>query len=279
MLWFARCGGTVAWWILLRERRKILEHLHFAFGPALDLKSRSKIGMGVFQNLVQAAVDALRMPKLSREELNQLVACEPGFFEKVNEALEHGRGLICLTGHVGNWELVTSFVIWNGYNASVVGRRIYYEPFNRVLERIRAAAGAQVIYRDEPARSILEMLRKNQIIGILPDQDVDSIEGIFVPFFGAPAHTPTAPAKLSYASGAPILPLFLVREGKGYRMIWGELMWPERISDKSEKDEAVRMMTIRWTKAVETVIRKYPDQWVWMHRRWKTTPEREAVRN
>jgi KDO2-lipid IV(A) lauroyltransferase len=135
--------------------------------------------------------------------------------------------------------------------------------------------GLTTIYRDESPRELLRRLHRNEVIGILPDQDIDSLNGIFVEFFGRPAYTPVAPAKLALACRAPILPNFLVRlPGGRYRILVEDPIRPEEYAGRPDAVEAV---TTAWMKACEKVIRRYPDQWSWMHDRWKTRPGRERV--
>ncbi|MBI4387723.1 MAG: lysophospholipid acyltransferase family protein [Candidatus Omnitrophica bacterium] len=271
MLSFIRMIGRFTWYILPKERKKVFNHLSLAFGGAKSRTELEQIGRGVFENLGCTAVDTLRIPILKKRwSKDETLIKDDGAFERAKTALEKGKGLIFLTGHIGNWELITLYFCQKGIPGTVIARKIYYEPFNRVLEGIRLATGAQIFYRDASPKSILKVLRSNRPIGILPDQDVDSIEGVFVPFFGELAYTPSAPAKISRASGAPILPTFMVREGKGYRLIGRDLIWPE---DFNSESDPIMSMTKQWSSVVESVIREYPEQWVWMHRRWKTRPK------
>jgi KDO2-lipid IV(A) lauroyltransferase len=118
---------------------------------------------------------------------------------------------------------------------------------------------------------MLRILKDNQILGILADQDVDSIEGVFVDFFGKPTFTPSAPVKIAMVSGAPIVPAFMVWNGRTYDFFVDEPIYVEK-TEGMDKTEALKYYTQRWTKILESYIMKYPDQWVWMHRRWKTQP-------
>ena len=263
--------GFLVWCMLPKERAKVIRHLELAFGKESSPQKLNQIGRSVFQNLGKTAVDTLRIPKFKKRwPQDENLIQKDNTFCKFETALKAGKGLILLTAHIGNWELMTFCLTQAGYTGVIIGKKIYYEPFNQVLEDIRQGTGVKILYREESPKVILRTLKDNLLVGILPDQDVDSIEGIFVPFFGTLAYTATAPAKISLASGAPILPAFVVREGKRYRLISGELIWPQ---EDLKRDEAITQMTMRWSHAVETVIRNYPEQWVWMHRRWKTRPQ------
>ena len=270
MLAIADICGFFTWHILLKEQAKTLQHLRQAFRFEKSDKELRLIGLRVFQNLGKTAVDVLRMQKVLNGSVP--IECSKAVFQKIDLARSKGNGMICLTAHFGNWELITGFIIKSGYTGTVIGKKIYYEPFNRVLENIRLKTGAQIIYRDQSPKLILKTLKRNELIGILPDQDVDSIEGVFIRFFGEWAYTPTAPAKISLASGAPILPLFMARDGSGYQLLSDELIWPDEYREL-EREEAVLQITKRWSKVIENAIRQRPEQWAWMHRRWKTRPD------
>ena len=285
--------GFSAYWILPRERSKVLKHLREAFGDETGEIKYWKIGQSAFINLVKSMMDVLWFPRLNRSRIERLVYCEEGT-AKLDQALKQGKGAIVLTGHLGNWELLASYFRFLGYPGRLVGRKIYYEFFDQILVTLRKSALVSTIYRDESPRQILEELKQNHTIGMSADQDIDSIEGVFVPFFGKPAWTPTGPAKISLASGAPIVLAFMVHDRGRYRLLIEDPIWPmipplafglkDRLPSEElpstekagggmkhlSKDEAVQSMTEVWSKVVERYVRRYPDQWAWMHNRWKT---------
>ena len=262
----ARTIGRFAFGVAHREREKTLTHLTHAFGEEKTPAEIFKLAEGVFLHYAQAAVDVLRFPRWTREEIDRLVEWDESLtlFDPV---LAQGKGAILLTAHLGNWELMGAFLRLHGYPGTVVARRIYYEKFNKVLLDMRSKVTLKTIYQDAPAREYLKALRQNQILGILADQDVDRLDGIFVPFFGRPAHTPTSPVKLALASGAPLVPAFLVRVGERYRLL---VERPIYVEMGINKEETIREYTERWSQIVEAKIRAFPEQWAWMHPRWKT---------
>ena len=262
----ARGVGRAAFALARRERNKTLEHLTRAYGGEKSPGEIKKLGERVFIHFAETAVEVLRLPKLDREALNRLVEVGDGF-ETYRRLLAEGNGVILLTGHLGNWELMGALFCFNGFPGTVVGRRLYYEKFNQMILRLRKKAMLKTLYQDASPREYLEVLRRNEILGLLADQDLDWADGIFVPFFGRPAYTMTAPVKLALASGAPLVPTFLVREGDRYRLLVEE---PIRVEIKTTREEAIREYTERWSQVMEEKIRAYPDQWAWMHRRWKT---------
>lgn len=177
-----------------------------------------------------------------------------------------------MTAHLGNWELLAGVFGLQGFRGAVVGRRIYYEPYNRWIVSLRNSVGIRTIYQDEAVRQVHATLKAGEIVGLLPDQDRDRVHGIFVSFFGRPAYTSVAPVKFSMASGAPILPAFMVRKpGNRYELLLGNVIRPK--IEGSDRTASVRKYTEAWMKDFEEVIRRYPEQWGWMHDRWKTKPD------
>ncbi|MBI4358827.1 MAG: lysophospholipid acyltransferase family protein [Candidatus Omnitrophica bacterium] len=262
----ARALGFATFWVLPKERAKTVRHLKEAFGDEKTESELRKIGEKVFIHLTQSAIDVLCFPRLNRKRVERLVDLEGGT-ERLDRALARGNGVIALTGHIGNWELLASYFRFLGYPGRLVGRRIYYERFDQVLVSLRKSALVSTLYRDESPRQVLAELRANHVVGMSADQDIDSVEGVFVPFFGKWAWTPTGPAKIALASGAAIVPAFMLHDRNRYRLFIEEPIWPvESVS----KEKAIGMMTEAWSRVVESYIRRYPDQWVWMHRRWKT---------
>jgi KDO2-lipid IV(A) lauroyltransferase len=155
-----------------------------------------------------------------------------------------------------------------GIPMTVVGRRIYYSPYNRWISDLRSSVRVKVLYQDANPRELLRCLKRNEVVGLLPDQDVDRFPGIYVDFFGRPAYTAVAPVKLALKTGAPILIGFLIRGPHNrYRLVLRGVLRPVI---ETTYEEAVEKYTIQWMNIFEGVIREYPEQWMWMHDRWKT---------
>jgi len=266
--------GELAFFVARRERKKTLEHLRLAYGAEKSDAELEGLGKRVFRHFAQAAVDMLRLPRLRRQELEPLIEVGDSF-SILDRVLSRGRGGIILTAHLGNWELMGAYLRLRGYPGALVGRRIYYDKFDEFLVNLRLSAQLRTIYQDAPAREFLKVLHQNELLGILADQDIDRFDGIFVPFFGRPAYTLTAPVKMALASGAPLIPTFLVRKGNGYRFLVEE---PIEVQMRGSREETIREYTERWSRVMEEKIRAYPDQWVWMHRRWKTVPAAGTIR-
>lgn len=267
---FARFVGAIGYYVVTRYSGQTREHLQLAFGREKSEAEINRLARGVFEHLAMTGAEILQFPKLTREKVAKIVNAEEAT-RVYDSILKEGKGLISITAHIGNWELLAGTFGIRDYRGAVLARRIYYEPFNQWIVGLRQAIGVPTLYRDQSSREILERLADNQIIGLLPDQDLPGLKGIFVPFFGRLAYTPVAPVRLSLSSGAPIVTNFLVWEkGDDYRLIVGEVIRP-RIT--TTRDEAIRVCTEMWMRSFEQVIRRYPDQWAWMHDRWKTQPE------
>lgn len=268
--------GRLAYEAVGRQREKTLAHLRCALGAEKSEEEIRKIAKGVFENLALTAGDILQFSKLNREKLKSFVDFDEaeGIYRKL---LEEGRGIIAITAHLGNWELLGGAIFLNGLRGSVIARRIYYEPFNRWIVGLRRSVQVFTIYRDQSVREILKALSRNEIIGILPDQDVDSLKGIFVPFLGRPAYTPVAPVKLALMSQAPLVVSYLIRTARDrYRCEVQDVIRP-RV--ETTREEAIRKYTTLWMKRFEETIRQYPEQWAWMHDRWKTQPKNAPSEN
>ena len=200
-------------------------------------------------------------------------------FDVLDKTFEAGRGGIILTAHCGNFELISAVVTQNGYAGTVIARAFHDEKLNNLLNDLRKSKGCGVLDRSESPKKILNILKKNELIGILADQDIRKINGVFVNFFGMPAYTPTAPVQLALIAKCPILPTFIYRDPKNkyyHHLIINPPM--ELTGDRKDPNTIVEN-TQKWSTIVENHIRKYPDQWVWMHKRWKTTPEKLKRKN
>jgi KDO2-lipid IV(A) lauroyltransferase len=257
--------GTGAFYVLGRYRRLTIDNLKYAFGSEKTQSELRAIAKRVFQNLGKNAVELVNLPKFNRERMDTFVRFRNR--ERLDKAYEKGRGVIVLTAHFGSWELMASALRENNYPGVTIARRIYFSKYDDFLNALRRSRDVEVIYRDESPRKVLKVLKRNWIVGIVADQDVDSVDGVFVNFFGKPAYTPSGPAALAKASGAVLLPVFIVREGLWHTIACEE---PIQLSNTPDKEADLICNTQKWSDVVESYIRKYPEQWVWMHRRWKT---------
>ncbi|MBN1917664.1 MAG: lysophospholipid acyltransferase family protein, partial [Verrucomicrobia bacterium] len=245
------------------HRRRALDNLHIAF-PTMPQAQARWIVKRMLRNLARNAVEFIRFPLYSRQRILSMVTIDRK--DIVDRLARDGRGAVAVSAHLGNWELLGAAIAAMGYKISVVARRIYYHRFEELLRGTRRAAGVRVVYRDEP-KALLRALRDGQFLGILPDMDIVKLDSVYVEFFGRLALTPTGPVALALRTGVPLVPAFIVRNDDGSHRILVEEPLELIRTGNMQKDLLVN--TMRATKAIERVIRKYPDQWMWMHRRWQ----------
>ncbi len=194
--------------------------------------------------------------------------------EHFEHAEEKGRGVLIVTGHLGAWELSSFYHSLMGHPMSMVIRRLDNEQVDRFVNRIRCLHGNQVLHKDDFARGLIAAMRAGRSVGILMDTNMTPPQGVFVPFFGVPACTASGLARVAARTGAAVLPGFLLwhEEERQYVLHF----YPEIVLQRSEDTDADAVEnTARCTAAIESVIRAYPEQWLWVHRRWKTRPAGE----
>jgi len=265
-------GGWVGWMaysLLPGARRRALAHVAIAFPDGAGDAGQRAIARRSFVNLGRSAFEVLMLSRRSHPPIERLCAVEGE--ERLKAALAAGRGVIFLTGHFGNWELMAALVTRRGYPASVVATPVYDPRLDRLLVDARARHGVHTISRGSPsaARHLLSGLRRNAILGMLIDQDTD-VDGVFVPFFDRPAYTPSGPAALALKTGAAVIFGFILREGASrHRLI---LQGPIELIRTGDPARDIRENTARFTREIEQWIRSHPDHWVWMHNRWKRQP-------
>lgn len=249
-----------------RRRLIAIHNLKRAF-PEKNMNEIIDIAKGVYRNMAIVAADFFDIPKLTPDNFRDLIEVEG--LEHCRKALEKNKGVLLFGGHFGNWELGAIAL-----SLAVKPSVFIYRPLdNPLLENlvtwVRSCTGNIPLAKDFAMRSMLRHLKKNDILGILIDQNASIAEGVFVDFFGRPACTTTGLALLALHTGAPVLPGYALRLDDGrYRFIFGEEVEIVRTGDR---DQDVLINTQNFTRIVETTIRKYPDQWFWVHQRWKTT--------
>lgn len=260
--------GECAFFLVPAHRKNAIENLKIAFKGEKNEAEIRAIARGTFRNLGENFFEILSAPKLTPRNIDRYVRVKG--LEIVDRALSQKRGFIVLSAHFGNWELLAGWFGLKKYPVNVLARRLRYEKFDDWINGLRRKMGVNVVMRDESAKTILKLLREGQSIAILADQDISSLDGVFVDFFGRPAYTPTAPVILALATAVPIIPMFIVREGKTHTIYVEE---PIELEITANKETDIKVNTEKWSKVVESYIRKYPSHWVWVHDRWKTCPE------
>ncbi|MBS1706663.1 MAG: lysophospholipid acyltransferase family protein [Armatimonadetes bacterium] len=242
------------------RRQRCLSNLKLAF-PEMTLAERSALCQRVFEHYGIVTCDFLMASRRTPEMLEASVDVRG--FEHVTRGLELGKGLIMITGHFGNWERLSAWISLHGYTLSVVARDTHNERINHLVNDLRSTTGTKVIPRGNAARPIIESLRRNELVGILPDQNSDEA---FIPFFGHPCGTVLGPGVISERTESPVIPAWCVRVGPGkYEMTFQPPLAAEP-SDGPKGEGMMRAINL----ALENQIRKYPEQWLWFHDRWRS---------
>lgn len=185
------------------------------------------------------------------------------------------RGFVGVTGHIGNWEILATWVDRTSARGlgGVIGKRLPNPWLDALVVDNRRRSGLVTLYRDDPPTRALRELRAGRALGVVPDQDIKTVSGVFVDFFGRPAYTPLGPARLALAADAPIMVGVCVRDGDRFAVHFADPIVPRK--DRPKGEEVLRL-TREWSLRLEQFIRCHPEQWAWFHARWKTTPERLA---
>jgi KDO2-lipid IV(A) lauroyltransferase len=249
-----------------RFRRIAHRNLSLAY-PDNTAAWRSQTIDGVFESIGRMLSAFARFPALNAANVGDLIGYDG--FEHYRAGIERGRGVLFATAHLGNWELSAFAHAILARPMNVVVRPLDNPLLDVLVEQRRSLSGNTLLSRRDFARSILQALRKNQAVGILVDQNTAPENGAFVPFFGRLACANTTFAKLAARSGAAVIPGFAVWNRGERRYV---LRFYPAVAITGEEAED----TARIQAAIESAIREYPDQWLWIHRRWKTRPPGES---
>jgi KDO2-lipid IV(A) lauroyltransferase len=262
--------GFVSFYLVTRERTKALANLRQGWGQNKSEKEIRTIARNVFINLALTACDFALLPKFDKQFIRSIVRIEG--VELLHNLKNQHSGVIIVTAHIGNWEFMAPSIIDLGYNGPVLARRLRDRNYNDFIVRIRESHGVINYYTDQSPRALIKILKDGGMIGILPDQDIKGFDGIFVDFFGHKAYTPTGPVKIALAAHVPILMTYLLRDRDRYRLIFDSVI-DTKIAIGETKEAAIARITTAWSSNIEKYIRQYPEQWAWIHNRWKTQPD------
>jgi KDO2-lipid IV(A) lauroyltransferase len=265
------CGGVgaMAFRLLKEERLKTLNNLTTAYGDEKSAAEIYAMAKEVWINLGKSGAEfAIKMGQDDPEEFFKDLEVRGN--EYLQEAIQRGRGILGLISHMGCWEGTALGLPMLGIPAYAIGKKLGNERLNTLLFESRGKKGVLTLARGSSYKTILRVLSENNLIGILIDQDTE-VRGVFVDFYGKPAYTPIGAAMLAMDSGAPVLPMFYLKKQDDTYEFVIEKEIP--LADTGNRRQDMEENTRRFHRVIEEYIRKYPTQWVWMHNRWKTTPE------
>jgi KDO2-lipid IV(A) lauroyltransferase len=252
--------------------RKTAEvNLKIAFPEWSEEQRRATI-RAMVRNLGWMAAEFARFPKYSKENIEQVVVLDG--HENFLEGQRRGKGVLYLTGHIGAWELSSFAHALYGYPLHYMARPVDNKKVNDLVNGYRCLSGNRPIFKNESARGMLKILKEAGTIGILADQNTMPDEAVFVDFFGKMASTTTGIARVALHTGAAVVPGYAVWDQslRKYRLRFEP---PVELSRTGDTERDVFENTQKFTKVLEAIIRRYPEQWVWVHGRWKTRPKGE----
>ncbi len=264
-LWMGRQLGNLAYFLDWERRKVALQNLEIAFGREKSEEERCSIAQKAFQNLGMMAIEFFRIPKMRVEDFKAKLVMEG--LDGAMELLKKEKGLLLLVSHFGNWELMglTSKVI--GHPIMVLAKPMKNRYVDQFITRIRQSAGLDVIPPERASRKVIRALSENRAVAILIDQRTKRSEGVWADFFGKKAPTTPGLALLALRTGAPVLPVFMVRSGfQKHRLLFKE---PLELIRTGNVKKDVKANTQLINDTLEAMIRQYPDQWFWVHRRWE----------
>jgi len=254
--------GRLVYAVDLPHRRVALENLAAAF-PARSDAERRELARATFAHFGSVLLEMLKFDSYTREEM--LAAVEIDGEERARQAQQQGRGTLFFTGHFGYWEIHAVAHALRGFPLAVLARPLDNPYLHGLLERIRTRTGNTVIYRQGAVRKMLRELASNRGIAVLIDQHLHN-DAVYVDFFQRPAATTSALAALALRTGAVVIPVFALPLPDGrYRLIYEHSVEPPR----HDGPDAIREFTQRCTDVLEMYVRRHPQQWLWMHRRWR----------
>jgi KDO2-lipid IV(A) lauroyltransferase len=269
---FAVVIGEIFALLASKDMQIAIANLNRAYGKTWSENKIKVVARECFIQLARNGADVIHSRKWSVEEFRRLVDVEG--MEHFDLALDMKKGIIAITGHIGNFELLAAyFAAVKGIPVSVIGRKLYDIRLDDLIVENREKWGMENIPSDASARRFYGALKSNRTIGVLMDLDSSRISGLHVPFFGYPAKTAAGPVVLGRRSGSPIVPLALFRTPNDKYLL--KILPVIEIPNTEDKENDIKSTLIKCNQALETLINHDPTQWAWMHNRWKSKPSSE----
>lgn len=265
--------GGLGYYLAGRKRNVLAyENIKAALGDKLTPQQMKRILKNLYRNLGEGFVELLWMPKMDKKYLDKNI--EVVGKEHLIQARQKNCGLVFLTAHFGHWEMLNLAAAVGGYPIKAIARQQKMRRLFNLLNSYREMKGCKVIFKDDAKKEILRALKNKEIVGILGDQSGGN-RGIFIDFFGRAASTPAGAVAFGIRTNSLIMPVFIIRKAKGKHKI--VLNPPLEIKDGENQTETITDGLNQYIKILEKFITDYPDQWLWLHRRWKSTPVRNVL--
>jgi KDO2-lipid IV(A) lauroyltransferase len=266
-----RSLGKFLYFTLGNRRRLAMENVKLAYGSEIDLPGARKIVLDSYEHLGMNVVEFFRLPILEPEALLERIEMEG--LEYLDEALSFGKGVLMLSAHLGNWDYLSASIAMSGYPLALITKISRSKALNDIWMGYREKTGVKMLMGRGTMKESLKQLKGGGIVGFVLDQNARRKEGVFVPFFGRQACTLSSLAILSRRTGVPVVPVHIFRKNGLHKIILEEPI-NTRYYEDQERDIIER--TAAYTSWTEKVIRQHPEQWAWLHDRWKTRPTGES---
>jgi Kdo2-lipid IVA lauroyltransferase/acyltransferase len=252
-------------WGSKRRYQVAVKNLKIAYGDTLPEAERERIARESFRNFGMFAIEVIKFAFMSEEEVDRRIDGEA--YAPFQELLEHKKGALLITGHLGNFEIAGRYATARGHELLALAREARDQGTTEMMNRLRRTSGIKVITLKQSLKPVFAALKRNASVAIICDQNATDV---YVPFFGRPTGTVAGPARLALRTGAPMIFFFCVRDGNGgYKIHSNGTYWAEPTGD--EQADIERVTTVI-NQRLEEMIRLYPEQWLWFHNRWKSSP-------
>jgi KDO2-lipid IV(A) lauroyltransferase len=261
--------GLLVYLLYGRLRRVGMRNLTLAF-PEMEQRERRRILQGTYISLGRQLAEVCLFPRYTRDNVGGIVVYEG--FENFERAFAKGKGVLFLTAHLGAWELSAFAHSLQGHPLAIVMRSLDNPQVDHLIQSYRTMHGNRTMDKDDFVRGLLAAMRNGETVGILMDTNMTPPQGVFVDFFGIPACTASGLARIALRTNAAVVPGFTVWDAKLRKYILRFDPAVELVHTGDDQADIVTN-TSKFTKVIEDYIRRYPDQWLWVHRRWKTRPE------
>jgi KDO2-lipid IV(A) lauroyltransferase len=271
---FGRQLGSLAFILAYKRRRLALRNMSLALGNEISPREQTEIVKRSFKHFGTLLSEFFQIPGLTPDSVSDIITFEGEEF--LDEALAQGKGVFILSSHVGNWDFMGAAFALRGYPLALITKKSRSEAINHLWMKYRADKGVKLLVGRGIMKESLKHLKDGGMVGFAIDQNARRDEGVFVPFFGREACTLTSLALLARRTGSPVIPIHTFRDGKGHHHIVIEK--PMQHNPQPEQDQDVLERTREYTQWVEKVVRLHPEQWIWLHDRWKTKPKNEVTR-
>jgi Kdo2-lipid IVA lauroyltransferase/acyltransferase len=255
------------WYAMDKRHREVaIGNLHLAYGHEKTDQEIKQLARSVFRNIARIPFEIGWSTRVCEKEF--LKHFKTRGITNLLSALDKGRGALVLTAHTGNWEFLPAMTKHTGHPVNIIYKPIKSKPVNDFFYNYRTRFGAKLTPKKRAIRAVVKSLENNECVGILFDQDPGLANGVFVDFFGRLTCTSKGLAFLALKTDAPVVPVFIARKEMNYLVEFGNEI---PLTKTSNREEDLIANTLAYSKALEEFIRRYPDQWFWVHRRWKRT--------